>query len=213
MTTLLTVLGRRAVQTLLPMDRAIELMDMAMRATSCGLTIQPPRWTMELPTGDGNLLGLMPSFLAQPSAIATKITAVYPGNHALGLQSHQGVVVLFETSQGRPVAILHGAEITAMRTAAASALATRELARIDASHLAVQSSPPSRCDPDGRCASSSTRIWCCGHGQRVVDMADLRIAKLPDRNPVKLTIAVMPELHDALQDYAKLYAETYGCRF
>jgi hypothetical protein len=41
-------------------------------------------------------------------------------------------------------------------------------------------------------------------------MADLRIAKLPDRNPVKLTIAVMPELHDALQDYAKLYAETYG---
>ena len=41
-------------------------------------------------------------------------------------------------------------------------------------------------------------------------MAELRIAKLPDRNPVKLTIAVMPDLHDALQDYAKLYAETYG---
>ena len=41
-------------------------------------------------------------------------------------------------------------------------------------------------------------------------MAELRIAKLADRNPVKLTIAVMPDLHDALQDYAKLYAETYG---
>ena len=41
-------------------------------------------------------------------------------------------------------------------------------------------------------------------------MAELRIAKLPDRNPVKLTIAVMPDLHDALQDYAKLYAESYG---
>lgn len=41
-------------------------------------------------------------------------------------------------------------------------------------------------------------------------MAELRIAKLPDRNPVKLTIAVMPHLHDALQDYAKLYADTYG---
>jgi hypothetical protein len=41
-------------------------------------------------------------------------------------------------------------------------------------------------------------------------MAELRIAKLPDRNPVKLTIAVMPDLHDALQDYARLYAETYG---
>lgn len=41
-------------------------------------------------------------------------------------------------------------------------------------------------------------------------MAELRIAKLPDRTPIKLTIAVMPDLHDALQDYAKLYAETYG---
>jgi hypothetical protein len=42
------------------------------------------------------------------------------------------------------------------------------------------------------------------------DMADLRIAKLPDRTPVKPLIAVMPELHDALQDYAKIYADTYG---
>jgi hypothetical protein len=41
-------------------------------------------------------------------------------------------------------------------------------------------------------------------------MAELRIAKLPDRTPVKITIAVLPELNDALQDYAKLYADTYG---
>jgi hypothetical protein len=41
-------------------------------------------------------------------------------------------------------------------------------------------------------------------------MAELRIAKLPDRTPVKISIAVLPELHDALQDYAKLYADTYG---
>ncbi len=39
----------------------------------------------------------------------------------------------------------------------------------------------------------------------VSDMVELRIAKLPDRNPVKITIAVLPELHDALHDYAKLY--------
>jgi hypothetical protein len=41
-------------------------------------------------------------------------------------------------------------------------------------------------------------------------MAELRIAKLPDRTPIKLTISVLPDLHDALQDYSKLYAETYG---
>lgn len=41
-------------------------------------------------------------------------------------------------------------------------------------------------------------------------MADLRIAKLPDRTPVKLTIAILPELNDALTHYASVYAETYG---
>jgi hypothetical protein len=42
-------------------------------------------------------------------------------------------------------------------------------------------------------------------------MADLKLPRLPDRNPVKLSIAVMPELHQALVDYAALYATTYGC--
>lgn len=41
-------------------------------------------------------------------------------------------------------------------------------------------------------------------------MADLRLAKLPDRTPVKLTISVPPELNRALTDYAELYRETYG---
>ena len=41
-------------------------------------------------------------------------------------------------------------------------------------------------------------------------MADLKLPRLPDRNPVKLSIAVMPELHQALVDYAALYATTYG---
>lgn len=41
-------------------------------------------------------------------------------------------------------------------------------------------------------------------------MAELKLGKLPDRTPVKLTISVLPELHQALADYATLYAETYG---
>ncbi|API59951.1 transposase [Tardibacter chloracetimidivorans] len=41
-------------------------------------------------------------------------------------------------------------------------------------------------------------------------MADLRLPQLPDRNPVKLSIAIMPDLHQALNDYAALYARTYG---
>jgi hypothetical protein len=41
-------------------------------------------------------------------------------------------------------------------------------------------------------------------------MVDLKLARIPDRTPVKLTITVLPYLHQALQDYARIYAETYG---
>lgn len=41
-------------------------------------------------------------------------------------------------------------------------------------------------------------------------MADLKLARLPERTPIKLTIAVLPELHQRLSDYAHLYAQTYG---
>lgn len=41
-------------------------------------------------------------------------------------------------------------------------------------------------------------------------MADLKLGRLPDRTPVKLTISVSPELNAALRDYAAIYAQTYG---
>lgn len=41
-------------------------------------------------------------------------------------------------------------------------------------------------------------------------MSDLKLARLPDRNPVKIALSVLPDLHRSLLDYAQLYAETYG---
>ena len=41
-------------------------------------------------------------------------------------------------------------------------------------------------------------------------MVDLKLARIPDRTLVKLTITMLPDLHQALQDYAGIYAETYG---
>lgn len=41
-------------------------------------------------------------------------------------------------------------------------------------------------------------------------MVDLKLSRLPDRNPVKLSISMMPDLHQALMDYAALYAQAYG---
>jgi ornithine cyclodeaminase len=63
--------------------------------------------------------------------------SVFQGNFEKGVQSHQGVVVLFEPESGAPVCILHAGEITAIRTGAASAVATDALARPDARRLAL----------------------------------------------------------------------------
>ena len=62
---------------------------------------------------------------------------MFPENFAKGVQSHQGVVVLFDPETGAPVCVVHAGEITAIRTAAASAVATDALARKDAKRLAL----------------------------------------------------------------------------
>jgi ornithine cyclodeaminase len=90
------------------------------------------------------LLGVMPGILGSPGdddpnrpVAGVKVITVMPGNHAHGEESHQGVVVLFEQERGRPLAVLDATAVTAIRTAAASAVATRALAREDAGDLAI----------------------------------------------------------------------------
>jgi ornithine cyclodeaminase len=78
--------------------------------------------------GDGGA----PAYLS-----GAKVVSVFPGNHAAGLDSHQGFVLLFETGHGRPLAVADAAAITAVRTAAVSALATRLLARPGEAELAL----------------------------------------------------------------------------
>jgi ornithine cyclodeaminase len=133
----LRIIDRSLIRELLPMKECIALMEKALRATSNGETLQPPRWIVGLPGDQGRAFGMMPGAMADPSCFGAKVTAVYPENGARGLQSHQGLILLFETETGAPVAIVHGGEVTAIRTAAASGLATRLLAREDAGDLAI----------------------------------------------------------------------------
>ena len=69
--------------------------------------------------------------------LEAKLVSVFPGNDAAGLPSHQALIALFDDKTGTPLALLDGTEITAVRTGASSAVATRALARPDASILAV----------------------------------------------------------------------------
>jgi hypothetical protein len=83
------------------------------------------------------MLGNMPGYLADPECFGVKLVSLIPRNQPPLHSSHLGIVLLFEPEHGRPVALLDGAEITVIRTAAASALATRWLARPGAGDLAL----------------------------------------------------------------------------
>jgi ornithine cyclodeaminase len=91
---------------------------------------------MAMPDARG-MLGNMPGYLADPECFGVKLVSLMPHNQPPRYSSHLGLVLLFEPEHGCPVAILDAAEITAIRTAAASGLATRLLARPDAGDLAI----------------------------------------------------------------------------
>ena len=80
---------------------------------------------------------MMPGMSAEPEALGLKVVAVFPGNHGSHLDSHQGVVLLFDLENGVPIAIMDASEVTAVRTAAVSGMVTELLARDDASVVTI----------------------------------------------------------------------------
>ena len=130
------VLRGPEVRKLLPMGECIDLMQKTMIAVSEGRVVLPLRTILVMP-GDRGMMGMMPGYLAEPECFGVKLVSLIPRNKPPQYSSHLGLVLLFEAEHGQPVALLDAAEITAIRTAAASGLATRLLARADASELAV----------------------------------------------------------------------------
>ncbi|HKR23946.1 MAG TPA: ornithine cyclodeaminase family protein [Allosphingosinicella sp.] len=123
------------VARLLPYEECIPLMREAMIALSAGRTRQLLRGILDLP--ERRAFGVMPGAMLDDGTFGAKLVSVYPDNFAHGGPSHQGLVVLFDPRTGAPSAVLEAGEITAIRTAAASAAATDALARPDARHLAI----------------------------------------------------------------------------
>lgn len=108
----------------------------AMAELSAGGVSMPPRIAASVAVHEA-LLGAMPVFLPSTGTLAAKLVTVFPHNSPAGPPSHQAVVVVFDSATGSPLCLMDGTAITAARTAAASALATRLLARRDADVLAL----------------------------------------------------------------------------
>jgi len=133
------ILSQSEIRSLLPMSVCMDLVSDALCALARGEGQNPLRRGMRLEGfGDGRrLLGLMPGSLRTPEAIGLKAITVFPENHGTEYDAHQGLVVLFDTENGTPRLIADASEVTAIRTAAASGVATRALARPDAGDLAL----------------------------------------------------------------------------
>ncbi len=132
----LRILSAADVRRLLPLARCIPAAREAMVLTSGGKAVQPIRTKIDAPNAKG-LLSMMPGALADPPRLGIKVISVFPGNFGTGVASHQGVVLLFDPQDGRPLAMVDGRQVTAIRTGAASAVATDVLAGADVRTLGI----------------------------------------------------------------------------
>jgi ornithine cyclodeaminase len=116
------------------MAECIDVMAEALAATTRGEALLPLRQVLRL-HGGADAFAVMPAVLG--TSIGAKIITVFPGNDTTPYESHIGVVLYFDDTHGRLLAIIDASSVTAIRTAAVSGLATRLLALPNASALAI----------------------------------------------------------------------------
>ena len=128
-------LSESDVQASLPMGTLIDAMEQALAAFSAGRVVQPVRTVLEY--RPSSYFGLMPAYDPATNLAGAKLLMVLPGNLAKGRPSHEASIALFDPETGELLAITGGRYITEARTAAASAVSLRHLARADARVLAL----------------------------------------------------------------------------
>ena len=131
------ILSHDDVTAALPPDACADAMAEVLAAHARGEAQMPLRSVVRF-EGAAGFMGLMPAWRGgEEPVFALKTLCLMPGNPARGLDTHQGTVTLFDGATGVPRAILDASAVTAVRTAAVSAVATRTLARDDARVLAI----------------------------------------------------------------------------
>jgi ornithine cyclodeaminase len=126
------ILNAADVEAVLDRDALTDAVGSALAETSAGWASLPPRVAAEAGAG---LLLAMPGSFSRLGGLGAKLVSLFPGN--VDRPTHQAVIVLFDPDTGTPTALVDGTLITAARTAAASAVATRHLARADSEVMAI----------------------------------------------------------------------------
>jgi ornithine cyclodeaminase len=124
------------VRELLPMKDCMDAVSEALSGLARGEGVQPLRAGFRLP-GSNGVMAWMPGSLSSEQPYGVKVLSMIDNAGELGVDSHQGGVMIFDPVTGTPLALCEAGAITAIRTAAVSALATDRLARPDSTILAV----------------------------------------------------------------------------
>jgi len=183
------------------MHECITVMETMFRDLTEGRILQPLRSLMWLPDRSG-LLGMMPGYAEGPNIIGIKLITIFHANGPAGLPSHQGIIILFEATHGQPLLLLDAAAITAIRTAAASAVATRLLARENATTLAIIGTGEQaerHIESNSRVRNIDT-IYLWG---RNPEHAKALKARLADRYPIFLTATARAAIEAAQANAAQ----------
>jgi len=151
----------------------------ALASLARGEVYQPLRTIIRPPDARG-LLGLMPAYRhGEHGAFGLKAICVFPGNPSIGKDAHQGTVMLFSQETGEPLALMNASQITAIRTAAVSAVATRLLARPDAEQLGI----------------IGAGVQARTHLVALASVRSIKRARVASRDP-KNSVQLVRELHD-----------------
>jgi ornithine cyclodeaminase len=190
-----TILTAQDVQTALPMRDAIDAMRKAFGLLASGEAHAPLRTAIEIPKHDAVTL-VMPAYLPVGNRLGAKLVSVFPDNATLDLPTIHAVVILLNAATGQPVALLEGTALTAIRTGAASGLATDLLARPDAATLAIVGS--------GAQARAQLQAVCCARKieqvwvySRTRQHAERFAAEIAGRDGVPASIEVTASAREA----------------
>ena len=175
------ILTEAQVRELLDLDALVGAMAAAMVDATTGAASMPQRIAALVADQEG-IVAAMPAFLPSAKALAVKLVSVFPRNAGSTLPIHQGVIVAFDPDTGTPVALMDAIYITAARTAAGSALATRLLALPDAAVLAVL----------------GTGVQARSHARAIPRVRPIREVRIASRNRIAVE-RLAQELGDELK--------------
>ena len=121
------VLSESQVQNLIDLDELIAALEQAHIQYSTGKAVMPVRLVVPLPQIQGRITS-MPGYLSEDKALGMKVVTYFQDNPKQNLPAILATVMLFSAETGKIIAAMDGVYITAIRTACASALATKALA-------------------------------------------------------------------------------------